>query len=197
MPTEAYVQRQFDDGMAVEKWLETILRELQDVRVVKRRDVAEKPHKHEDIRDIPSSPDLEMFVEDQRQVKVWVTHKKMLKSKWQGGRDSKWLPAMYWRLKTFKSMHEGDYLVYCIFDSVKDFGIAVTQIGDKIAKTKYVKSVPYEVLWMKFDESSYRGIWRDYRLADQDDVRAKVDMSQAKVIYKEGRLLISKLVEVL
>jgi len=100
MPTEAYVQRQFYDGMAVEKWLETILRGLQDVRVVKRRDVAEQPHKYEDIRDIPSSSDLEVFVEDQRQVKVWVTHKKMLKAKWQGGRDSKWLPAMYWRLKT-------------------------------------------------------------------------------------------------
>jgi len=196
MPTEAYVQRQFDDGMAVEKWLETTLRGLRDVRVVKRRDVSEQPHRHEDIREIPASPDLEVFV-GRQQVEVWVTHKKMPKAKWQRDRDSRWLPGMFWRFKTFKSMKEGDYLIYCIFDNVKDFGTTDIQIGDKTVKAKYVKSTPYEVLWMKFDETSYRGTWRDYELTDQDDLRAIVDMSGAKVIYKEGKLYISDLAEVL
>ena len=102
MPTEDYVKKQFDDGMAVEKWFEGILRQLKDVKVVKRRDVSEQPHKHEDIKDIPSSPDLEVFLENRQKVQIWLTHKKMPKHKWLTSREKRWLPEMFWRFKTFK-----------------------------------------------------------------------------------------------
>jgi len=197
MPTEEYVGKQFDDGMAVEIWLETLIRDnLKDVKVVKRRDVSVRPHKHEDIKDIPSSPDLTIFLKEGQEVKVWVTHKKMRRSKWIQGRN-RYIDSMYWRYKTYMSIETGEYLAYCIFDSLEDFGVTEVKPGDATSRVKYVKSPPQEVLWMKYTKDTYRGQWRDYSLPDQDDLRAKIDMSQAKVIYKEGRLLISKLVEVL
>lgn len=197
MPTENYVKKQFDDGMAVERWFEELLRKLKDVKVVKRRDVSEQPHKHEDIKDIPSSPDFEVFLDSRQRVLIWLTHKKMQRQRWLSSREARWLPEMFWRFKTFRSMEEGHYLAYCIFDSRDDFGIGEMQVGANIIKSKFVKSSPFEVLWMRYDKDSYRGTWSDSNLADQDDLRARVDMSSARIIYRDGKLLIAKLAEVL
>lgn len=177
MPTEAYVEEKFDDGIAFEKWLESFFRQLQDVKVAKRTDAAEKPHKYEDIKDIPSEPDMEIWLNESRKIQVWVTHKKMNKSKWEKNKN-KYLAEMFWRYKTYKFMQEGQYLAYGIFEGNADI------IGGE---------PPYEVLFMPFSKDIYRGTWRSYSLKNQDDLRAKLDMTEAYVIYKDGVSLVTAL----
>lgn len=181
MPREVYVGKKFDDGMAFERWLELFFRQLQDVKVVKRRDSAERPHKHEDIKDIPSDPDIQIWLKDTRIVRVWVTHKKMKRAKWDEKR-SEYLGEMFWRYKTYIFMQEGQYLAYGIFEDNADI------VGGE---------PPYEVLFMPFSRDIFRGTWQSDYLEDQEDLRAKLDMTRAYVIYKDGSSLITTLSSVL
>jgi hypothetical protein len=147
--------------MIFEKWVEEAFRSIDDVKAVKRTDVSEKPHKHEDIKDIPADPDMNIFFED-NSISVWITHKEQPPKRWSENRAA-WIRAMFWRFKTYKYMKKGQYLLYGVLH----------------------EGIPYEVIWEKFDDMVYVGLWNDEGNPDQDDWRAKLDMSKSLTIFTE------------
>jgi len=63
-------------------------------------------------------------------------------------------------------MEGGQYLAYCMFNSFGDFGTGEIQAGERTVKSKFVKSAPLEVFWMKYDKETYRGKWSDLDLVE-------------------------------
>lgn len=99
-------------------------------------------------------------------IRVWITHKSMSPEFWFSHR--KWyIKEMFWRYKTFKFMKNGDYLLYGILDN----------------------EVPYEVLWVKFDNVKKVGTWKNKDNPDQEDLRAKIDMSKSIPIFTDRKKL--------
>ncbi len=175
MPTEKYVREKFTEGMAFEVWVERKLHELEDVKVVKRVDVSEEPHSYLDIKDVEPEPDVNAKLRNGRSVRMWVTHKKIDQKLWEIKRKD-YIKEMFWRYKTYKYMRIGDYLLYGVFD--KNANIIN---GDN----------PIEVLILKYSNDLIRGKWNDSANVNQDDLRAKIDMSSSKKLYCDSNLLIN------
>lgn len=173
IPREKYVSDRFRKGMTFEKWVEEAFRRIKDVKAVKRKDVSEKPHKHEDIKDIPSEPDMDIFFED-KVVRVWITHKEQPPERWSRNREA-WMRAMFWRYKTYKYMENGQYLLYGILHN----------------------GTPYEVVWVKYDDVKYVGVWSNEENPDQDDLRAKLDMSKSITIFTDKGSTFKSIKEIL
>ncbi|PWV88456.1 hypothetical protein DFQ01_1505 [Paenibacillus cellulosilyticus] len=168
MPTEGYVRTKFNDGMNFEHWVDKNFRDNYiDLAVLKRTDVSDEPHKHEDIKDVPSEPDLKITLKSGRNFEVWVTHKKMDIEKWERNKNRYYLPDMYWRYKTVMSMESEQYLLYGIYD----------------ANRPVKNSVPHEIYFCQFNKEMIGRVWKDEGKVNQDDWRRAINMSSAAVIF--------------
>ena len=99
--SDAQVRYNYTDGMAVEDGLTQSLRDQYKREGIVIRETARstEPHAHEDIKDIPSVPDLEIFIRTcdlSEPLKVWVTHKMMKKY------------LMFFFMDQFLVIHEDD-----------------------------------------------------------------------------------------
>ena len=164
----------FKKGMKFEEFVETLLRDLDDVRMVKRTDVSSKPHKYEDIKYVPPNPDMTIMMKDGKTLEVWITHKDMPKWKWTKYRE-RYISSMYWRKKTWTFMRNGQFMIYGILEDAK----------------------PYEILWCPVASASYVGDWSDPRDENQDDIRASVNMSESDLLMEDGERAIDSLDEIL
>jgi len=175
MPREKYVEDRFYKGMKFEEFFEDLLRELNDVKVVKRTDVSSKPHKHEEIKYVPPTPNFMIYLKEITEpIIAWVTHKNMTRHQWYEKRRF-YIADMYWRFKTRKFMEPHHYMVYGILE----------------------EGTPFEILWCKVGDTEFRGTWRRPNDPDQDDLRARINMSASRVIFKDGKTTIDKLSSVL
>lgn len=175
MPRKEYVRDRFYKGMMFEKFIESFLRQLQDVRVVKRTDVSSQPHEHEEIKYVPPTPNMLIYVKGSANpITAWVTHKSMSIKKW-GSKREIYLSDMFWRWKTWHFMQPDHFMVYGILE----------------------RGIPFEILWCRVSDARYKGTWRNPNDQNQTDLRARIDMSKAKVIYENGQPIIRKLSEVL
>lgn len=114
------VQRDYERGLRVESWIENFLRNnfSNEKIVVKLTDRAVRAHKYDEIKDIPSDPDINLFLPNHRintfPAKIWVTHKVVKNYNWSLVRDN-WINNMYWKLKTILTMKENEWLMYAIY----------------------------------------------------------------------------------
>lgn len=136
------VKRDYITGTKVEKWIELSLRSnfSDESIVVKLTDRASLPHKYEDIKDIPSTPDLNVFNNSYKELmypaEIWITHKLVKPPhKWKIVRN-KWLSEMYWKVKTIKSMKSNHWLIYAIYqdsypESYEPLELILCHVGNK------------------------------------------------------------------
>ena len=98
----------------------------------------------------------------------------MEKEKWKRNRTI-YIKDMFWRYKTVKCMEKGQYLAYGIFE--KNANILDGEM-------------PYEIIWIKFDQTSFVSTWKADDIPNQDDLRGGLDMSKSIIVYtdKEGVL---------
>jgi hypothetical protein len=173
MPTEEYVRDRFEKGMRFEEWLEKFLRSLEDVKVVKRTDVSSEPHPHEQIKYVPPPPNFLVFLTSRKApVRAWATHKRMDPKRWASSRKY-YLSEMFWRYKTYLHFEDDHYLAYGIVHA----------------------NNPFEVYWCRVSDTKFRGTWSSQD-PDQDDLRARIDMSKASLVF-DGSKLIRTLEEIL